>query len=101
MVPSSQNSTSPSALKEPLLTRLPFSRIRSSIVTDLSEKTYLRLAKESICSNCLAYFEMIANEMPILAVGTLDQHGTMVVALFRQAVRRACLADIASKGELV
>jgi hypothetical protein len=36
-LPSSQNSTSPSALSEPLLTRSPFSRIRSSIVTDLSE----------------------------------------------------------------
>jgi hypothetical protein len=37
-LPSSQNSTSPSALSEPLLTRSPFSRRRSSIVTDLSEK---------------------------------------------------------------
>lgn len=37
-VPSSQNSTSPSALSKPFLTRLPFSRIRSSMVIDLSEK---------------------------------------------------------------
>lgn len=38
--PSSQNSTSPSALKEPRFTSWPFSRMRSSIVTDLSEKIY-------------------------------------------------------------
>ena len=44
--PSSQNSTSPSALREPRLTRLPFSFIRSSIVTDLSEKIYTMLAAE-------------------------------------------------------
>jgi hypothetical protein len=37
-LPSSQNSTSPSALRDPFLTRFPFSRMRSSIVTDLSEK---------------------------------------------------------------
>lgn len=42
--PSSQNSTSPSALREPRLTRLPFSFIRSSIVTDLSEKICSPLA---------------------------------------------------------
>jgi hypothetical protein len=38
VVPSSQNSTSPSALREPFFTNCPFSRMRSSMVTDLSEK---------------------------------------------------------------
>ena len=37
VVPSSQNSTSPSALRVPFFTNCPFSRIRSSTVTDLSE----------------------------------------------------------------
>jgi len=59
------------------------------------------LATESACSDCAAYFEMIANQMPIFAVRTLDQHGAMVVALFRQTVRRASLADVAGKGEFV
>jgi len=70
-------------------------------VTDLSEKTYVRLAIESACSDCLAYFEMIADQMPVLAVRTLNQHGAMVVALFRQTVRRASLADVAGEGEFV
>jgi hypothetical protein len=38
--PSFQNSTSPSVLKEPRFTSCPFSRIKSSIVTGLSENIY-------------------------------------------------------------
>lgn len=39
--PSSQNSTSPPGLRVPRFTRLPFSRTRSSRVTDLSEKMFM------------------------------------------------------------
>jgi hypothetical protein len=53
-LPSSQNSTSPSALREPLLTRLPFSRIRSSTVTDLSEKICLgQICERTPCHSLL------------------------------------------------
>jgi hypothetical protein len=101
VLPSSQNSTSPSALKEPLLTRLPFSRIRSSIVTDLSENTCQPL--DCTASSCVlsSYLEMIRNQMPVLAARTLDQDSSMMVSLFRQAMRRPCLADVACEGEFV
>lgn len=46
VLPSSQNSISPSAFRVPFLTRWPLSRMRSSMVRDLSENILSYLAFE-------------------------------------------------------
>jgi hypothetical protein len=46
-------------------------------------------------------FEMVANQVPILAVWARDQDSSVVVSLLGQAMRRARLADFARKRQLV
>lgn len=71
------------------------------MVTDLSEKTCLRSVSACAWEHATAYLEMVADQMSVFAARTLDQDSAMMVALFREAMRRACFADIASKCELV
>lgn len=100
-LPSSQNSTLPSALSEPFLTRLPFSRIRSSMVTDLSEKIYSSQWSCSYYAWEVTCLQMVADQMPVFTLRASDQHRPLVVALLRQAMRGARLADIAREGQFV
>ena len=44
---------------------------------------------------------MVTNNMPILAVRTLHEHGTSLIAVFRYGVGGAVGAGFAGKGELV
>jgi hypothetical protein len=100
--PSSQNSTSPSALREPRLTRPPFSFIRSSIVTDLSEKIYTMLAAEGRRWHVQqTNLQVVADQMPVLATRARDQYCPLVIALLRQSMRRACLAHLARECKLI
>ena len=99
VVPSSQNSMSPSP-SSPRLTRSPFSRIMSSSVTRLSEKIYDPLA-ESKSPRRFTNLEMVTDQVPVLAARTRYENGAVVVALLRDAVRRPCAARFARKGQLV
>jgi hypothetical protein len=75
--------------------------MRSSIVTDLSENTWTWLVSDNASDGYTKYLEMVADQMSAFAVWTLNQDGSMMVSLLGQAMRRACLADVAGECKLI
>jgi hypothetical protein len=84
------------------LTRLPFSFIKSSMVTDLSEKIYTMLAAEGQRWHVQqTNLQVVADQMPVLATRARDQYSSLVIALLRQSMRRAGLAHLARECQLI
>jgi hypothetical protein len=50
---------------------------------------------------CSTNLQMIADQMSIFAIRTSDQNSAFMIPLLRQAMRRARLADLACKGQLI
>ncbi len=103
LVPSSQNSIFPSALRVPRLRSSPFCFNMSSRVMRSSEKIYYslvhRLQDRKGCSS--TYFEMISDQVSVFAARTCHQHRAIVVCLFRHSMGLRCHTLLASEAYFV
>lgn len=89
----------------------PLSRMRSSIVIEVSEKICFGLCQLSRTEEPVlwndgvgklsAYPQMIADNVPVLAVGTSYQHCALVVSLLRDSMHGARFAGLAGEGQLI